>query len=162
IDLQFDIIAQTFACDLTRIITFHFLQGGDETPMTWIGLDTNIHDNIAHQVGAGNTAVDLQLVQVQRWYAQKVAELFTRLDAIQDPAGGSVLDNTIVLWGNELGQPSTHSSINIPMILAGGGGGAFATGRHLKYSTSDDPYCSGIYGTCPVTDQFRDQTAHNN
>lgn len=159
VDLQFDIIAQTFACDLTRVISFQFLQGGDPTSMEWIGLTGDLHDGLAHF--AGSPAADAKLVTMQRWYSQKIAELFARLDAIQDPQGGSVLDNTIVLWGNELGQPSIHSSLNIPMIMAGGGAGAFQTGRWLKYSTSSEPRCSGVYGNCPATDEFRDQTAHN-
>jgi hypothetical protein len=159
VDLQFDIIAQTFACDLTRVISFQFLQGGDPTSMPWIGLSGDLHDGLAHS--AGSPDADAKLVTMQRWYSQKIAELFARLDAIQDPQGGSVLDNTIVLWGNELGQPSMHSSINIPMLMAGGGAGAFQTGRWLKYSTSTEPRCSGVYGSCPATDEFRDQSAHN-
>lgn len=161
IDLQFDIIAQAFACDLTRVISFQFLQGGSITPMEWIGLTGDLHDGLAHFAGTGDSAVDAKYLTMQRWYSQKVAELFARLDAIQDPQGGSVLDNTVVLWGNELGQPSLHSSVNIPMIMAGGGAGAFQTGRWLKYSTSSEPRCSGVYGNCPASDPFRDQTAHN-
>ena len=159
VDLQFDIIAQAFACDLTRVISFQFLQGGDPTAMPWIGLTGDLHDGLAHS--AGNPDADAKLITMHRWYAQKVAELFARLDAIQDPQGGTVLDNTVVLWGNELSQPSDHSSINIPMIMAGGGAGAFVTNRHIRYSTSTEPRCSGVYGSCPDSDPFRDQTAHN-
>ncbi|MEZ0311811.1 MAG: DUF1552 domain-containing protein [Myxococcota bacterium] len=160
IDLQFDIIAQTFACDLTRVISFQFLQGGDPTPMPWLGLTGDLHDGLAH-LASGTNAAAMKLIEMQRWYSTKVAELFARLDAIQDPQGGSVLDNTVVLWGNELGDPSMHSSVNIPMLMAGGGAGAFVTGRHIRYSTSPEPRCSGVYGSCPSTDPFRDQTAHN-
>jgi hypothetical protein len=164
IDTQFDLITQAFACDLTRVVTFQFLQGGDPTPMRWVteaDLDTNIHDNVAHAVGPNALEANQKLIAVQRWYAKKVFELFERLDSVNDDAGGTLLDNTVILWGNELGDPSAHSSLNVPMILAGGGGGAFETGRHLQFSTSPDPLCTGIYGNCPADQPYRDQSPHN-
>ncbi|MEZ4270589.1 MAG: DUF1552 domain-containing protein [Myxococcota bacterium] len=162
IDLQFDLMIEAFKCDLTRVVTFHFLQAGDPTPMPWIGPTYNkdLHDGMAHFVGEGATAANLELVGLQRWYASQVAGLLQRLEATPED-GGTMLDNTLILWGNELGQPAAHSSINIPLVLAGGAGGAYQTGRYLTYSQSENPRCDGAAGNCPANNPNRDQTPHN-
>jgi len=66
------------------------------------------------------------------WYTDQFAGLLDRLEAI--PEGeGTLLDNCLVLWCNELSRGNTHSHDDMPFILAGGAGGALRTGRHLVY-----------------------------
>jgi hypothetical protein len=61
-----------------------------------------------------------------------MAYLCGKLDAI--PEGeGTLLDNTVVLWINELGRGNSHSRNNIPIVMAGSAGGYFRTGRFLQY-----------------------------
>jgi hypothetical protein len=84
---------------------------------------------------------------MQQWFTEQVRYLFAALDAIPE-GNGTVLDNTIILWGNELGNPSSHSNMGVPMILAGGAG-KFRMGRYLKFATRTTGGCSG--GACKPT-----------
>jgi hypothetical protein len=59
---------------------------------------------------------------------------------------GTMLDNTLVLWGNELGRGNSHSRTQIPFVLAGKAGGALSTGRFLQYK--DDPHSNLLVSLC--------------
>ena len=75
----------------------------------------------------------VQLQQIEQWYAQKFADLLARMDAIPE-GDGTLLDNSLVLWCNELDEPWSHQHNNMPFVLAGGCQGALKTGRRLSYS----------------------------
>ena len=78
-----------------------------------------------------DTATWAQVQAIYTWYATKFGELLDRLAAIPE-GGGSMLDNTLVVWGSELGKGNTHSFAQIPFVLAGGAGGALRPGRFLQ------------------------------
>lgn len=72
------------------------------------------------------------ITQVQAWYAGKLARLLQRLDVPDplDPGGGTVLDNTCVVWLAEC-LPQSHGSDDVPCFLVGGAAGAIATGGYV-------------------------------
>ena len=72
------------------------------------------------------------LVDINRWYAEQFAYLVGKLKDVPE-GDGTMLDNTVVLWINEQGNGDTHSRDNIPVVLAGSGGGYFRTGRYLDF-----------------------------
>jgi hypothetical protein len=75
-----------------------------------------------------------QLVLRQTWHSQILANFLSRLS--QMPEGsGSVLDNTLLLWGNEVSEGNTHSHLNMPFVLMGGGW-YFRTGRYIQYQSA--------------------------
>ena len=139
VKLHLDLIAQAFACDLTRIVTMPILIGPS---MPFLGINESVHDNIAHMIdvasGTEKLTIRTRLAQVHRWYAEQVAYLMNALASIPE-GNGTVLDNTVILWGNELGNPAAHSNVGVPTILAGGAGGKFRMGRYLKLRTGGDP-----------------------
>jgi hypothetical protein len=69
--------------------------------------------------------------QIYTWYATKLAGLLDRLAAVPEGAG-TMLDNTLVVWGSELGKGNTHSFAQVPFVVAGGAGGAVRQGRFLQ------------------------------
>src|SRR5690606_21470437 len=71
------------------------------------------------------------LARVYRWYAQRFAYLLDRLANTPDVDGTSVLDNTLILWGTELGVGWTHKLDNVPFILAGGANSRLRGGQYL-------------------------------
>jgi hypothetical protein len=89
-------------------------------------------------VGDGDLGNMAQLVKINNWYAQQFAYLLGKLDAIQEGTG-TLLDNSVIAWTNELSKGNTHSSHNIPWILAGSAGGYFRTGRLIQY-TPEQPH----------------------
>ncbi|RKG90013.1 DUF1552 domain-containing protein [Corallococcus sp. CA049B] len=137
-ELHMDLIARAFACDLTRVVTMTI----PGPSMPWIGIDEDIHNDIAHrtdtQAEPARTEIRLRMVAVQRWYAEQVARLMDTLKSIPE-GGGTVLDNTVILWGNELGDAAGHMNVSIPTVLAGGAGGKFRMGRMLSLRPGKDP-----------------------
>lgn len=165
--LMTDILSQAFACDLTRVssLQYHFAAGFD--PMPWLGINADPHESLAHHVYiapgeiTSNQQVFNDYITMQTWYAQQVADLLAKLDAIPDAGGGTVLDNTILVWGNELGDSVAHTNMNVPFIVAGGGGGSIPMGRWMQFSQDPFHLCNPPFGNCPDNDPHRDQNPHN-
>ncbi|RKG71732.1 DUF1552 domain-containing protein [Corallococcus sp. CA054B] len=137
-ELHMDLIARAFACDLTRVVTMTI----PGPSMPWIGIDEDIHNDIAHRTDTqsepARTEIRLRMVAVQRWYSEQVARLMDTLKSIPE-GSGTVLDNTVILWGNELGDAAGHMNVSIPTVLAGGAGGKFRMGRMLSLRAGKDP-----------------------
>jgi hypothetical protein len=76
----------------------------------------------------------LELVSRQTWHSQMLANFLTRLSQIPE-GSGTVLDNTLVVWGNEVSEGNTHSHENMPFVTVGGGW-YFRTGRSLQYTSA--------------------------
>ncbi len=134
--LQMDIMAEAFACNLTRL--GHIQWGGStsEQQYPWLGINSG-HHTMSH-VGDNDLANMAKLVTINNWYAKQFAYLLARLDGINDGAG-TLLDSSLIAWTNELAKGNTHSEFNIPWILAGSAGGYLRTGRLLRY-TPDQPH----------------------
>jgi hypothetical protein len=74
-----------------------------------------------------------QLTKINTWYCEQLAYLAQRLAETPEPGGdGSLLDNTLLVWTNELGKGNNHTHENIPFVLVGGGLN-FQMGRSLKF-----------------------------
>lgn len=128
--LQIDLLVMAFACDLTRSATFMWNGSTSGQTFPWLGISTGHHD-LSHE-GDSNTDAQNDLVTINRWYAEEIAYLLDRLAAIPE-GDGTMLDNTIVLWGNELGKGNSHTRTEIPLLLAGGANLGLPQGRLLEY-----------------------------
>jgi hypothetical protein len=128
--LQMDILVMALACDLTRVATLQWSRSVSDTRFTWLGITRGHHD-LSHD-GDGVTATMDQLTQINRWYAQQLAYLLGKMDQIVEP-GGTLLDNSLVLWGNELTKGNVHSHADAAFVLAGSAAGYWQTGRNLSY-----------------------------
>ncbi|NVJ00179.1 DUF1552 domain-containing protein [Myxococcus sp. AM009] len=129
--LHLDLIARAFACDLTRVVTMTI----PGPSMPWLGIHEDTHNDLAHlldvQEEPRRSDIRAKMVQVQRWYAEQLAYLMTQLAAIPE-GSGTALDNTLIYWGNELGDASGHMNVRVPTVLAGGAAGRFRMGRFLR------------------------------
>ncbi len=130
--LQMDILAMALRCDLTRVVTLQWSRSASRSVFSWLGQTTDQH-SLSHMAGTDDSA-RAQFVAGQTWYAEQFAYLLKLLDADPEGPGGSILDHSLVLWGNELGNGSTHSHLSTPFVLAGRAGGSLSTGRHLDCS----------------------------
>lgn len=129
-DRQFDLIAAALACDMTRFASYqHTIGDNDGTVYSWLDI-TDSHHSMTHAPDS-DSATWGKLQKIYTWYATKLAELLDRLDAVPEGTG-TLLDNTIVVWGSELGKANSHSFAQVPFVVAGGGGGALRTGRFLQ------------------------------
>ncbi|HET6281516.1 MAG TPA: DUF1552 domain-containing protein [Polyangia bacterium] len=138
IKLMLQFATQLLACNLTRVVTLG-IDPVNSGKMPWLPgplATLAVHNDIAHGYRPDDPISGRNLSKVQRWYAQQVADFIAMLKAIPE-GNGTVYDNTIILWSNELGDPARHMNNNIPFVLAGGGG-SFKRGRYLKLSTAPE------------------------
>ena len=125
--LHMDLMAAALACDLTRVASIQF--SVSRSPIVFGSISSNYHHGLSHD--DQNPASIDALVKINAFYASQLAYLLGKLEAIPEGTG-TVLDNTIVLWGNELGTGRTHSHDQVPFVLAGNAGGYFRTGRFVN------------------------------
>ncbi len=128
--LQMDLLAMSLACDLTRVASIQWHRSVSNRVFSWLGIPDGHHD-LSHFGDGDATAFD-KLTRINTWYAEQLAYLMGKLAAIPE-GDGSLLDNTCILWCNELGRGNSHTRMNVPLVLAGGAGGAIRTGRFLAY-----------------------------
>jgi hypothetical protein len=129
--IQMDLLTMALACDLTRVASMQWSRSVSQVRFTWLGIPDGHHD-LSHRSDSDTDAVT-KLTQINTWYAQQMAGLIARLKATPDAGGGTLFDNTLVLWCNELAKGNTHSRQDAPYVLAGNGGGPLVTGRYLSY-----------------------------
>lgn len=126
-----DLMVMAMACDMTRVGTLQYTNyHGPNYP--WLGgvvpggypeWHSMVHDipNMG-DVSAPRT--------VYRWYMEELAYLLGALANTPD-GDGSLLDHMLVISTSELGNPATHGTNGLPIVLAGGVNGALETGRHV-------------------------------
>ncbi|MFT7623619.1 MAG: hypothetical protein ACI9WU_002802 [Myxococcota bacterium] len=131
--LMMDLLALAFQCDLTRVATFMFGNGGSGRVHSHLGL-TDGHHYLSHH--AGDPAKHVALAQIATWEVSMMAYLVEKLDGIQE-ADGTALDNSIVFLSSDIEDGNTHQHTNLPVVVAGSGGGAFETGKHLTYADNE-------------------------
>jgi hypothetical protein len=134
IDRQSDLIASAFGCGLTRIASFQLrIADNDNSLYPWVGLDEGGHHTLSHENDDTTLAT---LAELYTWYSERFAYLLDRLASTPDTDGSSVLDNTIVVWGSELGVGWSHSLDNVPFVFAGGANSGLRGGRYLKVTNT--------------------------
>jgi hypothetical protein len=82
---------------------------------------------------ADNKASMEKLVLIQRYHTQVFADFMTKLAAIPDGDGGSILDNSIFLYGSNMSNSNQHNQFPLPTLVLGGGAGAIKGQQHLVY-----------------------------
>lgn len=130
--LQMDLAVAALACDQTRIITLQWNFAESEHLFPFLGLSRN-HHAISHD-WAGTTGF-MEYGQIHVWFAEQLAYLLGKLDSYQE-GPGTLLDNTVVFWGSEIGESTSHDLTRMPYVLAGGGGGKLNTGRVVDYKSA--------------------------
>ena len=125
-----DIATHILACDVTRVLTLQISRGFSGITHTWLG-QTSPHHTMSHDGVDRRT----ELTAIDNWYAQQVAYLLGKLDAVNE-GSGTLLDNTLIVWGRELGNTS-HNMGRAPFIMAGKAGGALRTGRFLNFDKQE-------------------------
>ncbi|MBV1860916.1 MAG: DUF1552 domain-containing protein, partial [Nannocystaceae bacterium] len=112
-----DVLASAFACDLTRVATIKF--AGGQLIFDWIdGIDNVQHDN-CHNGDRPSRPLYDDLTATSIWYAQELAYLAERLDAMPE-GDGTVLDNTLIVWTTEMADGG-HDWDDMPITMLGGG-----------------------------------------
>ncbi len=141
-EIMMDIIALAFQCDATRVATFMLGNGGSGRVFSHLGINDG-HHYLSHHGGEADKQAQLQVIDT--WEVGILAYLLDKLSKIQE-ADGSVLDNSIVFFSSEIEDGNTHWHVNLPVVVAGRGGGALAPGKHLAYE-DDEPLANLFVST---------------
>ncbi|OYW15346.1 MAG: hypothetical protein B7Z55_15095, partial [Planctomycetales bacterium 12-60-4] len=129
--MQIELMVNSFANDFSRVATLQFTNSVGQAKMRWIGVDEGHHE-LSHEPDTNETAVE-KLTKINTWYCEQLAYLVKRLAETPEPGtNGSLLDNTTIVWTNELGKGNSHTLNDIPFVLVGNGLD-FQMGRSLKY-----------------------------
>ena len=127
---QVDLMVSSLACDLTRVASLQCSSSVNALRFTFMDLNDHEGHSLSH---AGDTNDAMQGQWEQCWFGSEQQKyLLDQLAAVPE-GNGSLLDNTVVLFVNELSRGNSHSHINMPFMIAGGAGGRLKTGRHLAF-----------------------------
>jgi hypothetical protein len=153
---HFDLITQAFACDRTRFIVANW--GILAGQLRWL-FDSSVddmHNAVAHVINDidsnGKPTADAQkarlnMAKLNNWYAARIAALATKFASIQD-GDGTLLDNTLIVWGTDFGT-DVHGGLNVPYVLLGGAQKKLKMGRYLNYFRKDGGGSFNVNGYAP-------------
>jgi hypothetical protein len=129
--MQIDLLVNSMANDMTRVATLQFMRSVGQARMNWLGIKDG-HHSLSHEPDKNEGAVE-NLIKINEWFAGELAYLTKRLAETPEPGSdGSMLDNTLVVWLNELGKGNSHTLDDIPFVLLGGKAHGLKTGRSMK------------------------------
>ncbi len=127
---QMDMLVMALACDMTRVASLQWSRSVSNVVFDWLPDPIpEGHHGLSHADDGDGYAVDA-ITRINHWYTEQFAYLLTQMDAIQE-GDRSMLDNSVVVWVNELGKGNSHTRNDIPFIVAGGCQGYFNTGQVL-------------------------------
>jgi hypothetical protein len=127
--LMFDMLHLAFQTDSTRVATLLLAREGSNRPFNDIGISSGHHD-LSHHKNTPDIMAKVQLID--RWYVERLAAFLEKMQATQDVDGRSLLDHSMILYGSGNADGNHHTHVNLPVVVAGAGGGAFAPGRYVK------------------------------
>jgi hypothetical protein len=135
--LMLDMMALAFRTDSTRVMTFMFANEGNNRGYPELGAPEGHHDLSHHGKSPDKQA---KIAKINLFYTQKLAYFLDLLASIPE-ADGTVLDNSFVLYGSGISDGDRHNHDDLPILMAGSGGGRIKTGRHIVMKR-ETPLCN--------------------
>jgi hypothetical protein len=131
--LNMDMLHLAFETDNTRVATFLLAGDGSNRSFDEIGIPDGHHYCTHH---ANKPDLVAKTCVIDKWYASQFAYFLEKLDRTKDVDGKSILDNSMIMYGCGNGDGNRHTHANLPIILAGGGGGTLNPGRFVKHPSA--------------------------
>lgn len=128
IRLMFDLMVLAFQSDTTRIATCMLANEGSNRTYPIVGVNDGHHGLSHHQNDEDKVE---KIAKIDRFFAEEFAYFLKRLRETKD-GDRNLLDNSLILYGCAIGDGNRHNHDELPIILAGHGGGKVKAGRHIK------------------------------
>ncbi|MBM4004469.1 MAG: DUF1552 domain-containing protein [Planctomycetes bacterium] len=128
--IMFDLMALAFQTDSTRVISFMYLNEGNNRSYKEIDVAEGHHDLSHH---GNDAAKQSKISKINHFHVSLLAHLLDRLDNISD-AHGCLLDQSMIVYGSGIGDGNRHNHDDLPIAVFGKAGGRIATGRHELYA----------------------------
>jgi hypothetical protein len=132
IALMYDIMLLAFQTDSTRVATMLLAHDGDNRSYVDIGIPEGHHDLSHHRDEADKIE---KVTQIDVWYVQQFKKFLDKMAATKDVDGNSILHNTMLVYGGGNADGNRHTHVNLPVLLAGAGGGTLTPGRYVKHGS---------------------------
>ncbi|MDF1753347.1 MAG: DUF1552 domain-containing protein [Verrucomicrobiales bacterium] len=132
INLMMDLIVLALWTDNTRVATLMTAHGFSRQNFSFLDGVSGDHHGMSHHKNI--PAKVKEYTKVSTWFVERLAYFLNRLKAI-DEGNGSLLDNSIVLYGSGMKDGNGHKKNNLPILLAGNGQGSIKTGQHVKVAS---------------------------
>ena len=126
LEVMFGMLALAFQTDSTRIATLMLAHDGSNRRYPEIGIARGHHDLSHHQGAKDNLEM---IAQIDKFHMKYFGQFLDKLAAAKDDDGTSILHNSMIVYASGNADGNAHSHTNLPVILAGGGGGKLHTGR---------------------------------
>jgi len=129
IRLMFDLMALAFQTDTTRISTFVIAHDGSDRSYPTIGISEGHHTLSHHD---NDEEKKKKIARINHFHTTQFAYFLEKLNSMRE-GQGTVLDNSMILYGSGISDGNRHNHDDLPILVAGRGGGAIKTGRHVRY-----------------------------
>lgn len=131
ISLMFELMALAFQTDTTRVATFMMANEGSNRSYPMVGVNDG-HHHLSHHQNKQDWINHLK--KVDKYLVGHFAKFLERLNGISE-GNATLLDNSMILYGSAIADGNRHSHHDLPILLAGKGGGTINSGRHLVYKS---------------------------
>jgi hypothetical protein len=128
--LMFDLQVLALQGDMTRVITFQLARETSNRSYPEIGVPDPHHPTSHH---GGDPEKVAKIAKINQFHVSLFAYFLEKLNSIRE-ADGTLLDNSLYLYGSGMGNPNVHSHVELPILVAGGAAGKVKGGRHIKYA----------------------------
>ncbi|HEY1186069.1 MAG TPA: DUF1552 domain-containing protein [Gemmata sp.] len=140
--LMADLMVLAFQTDLTRVATLPFANDGSNRPYKMIDVPEGHHDLSHH----GRDTKKLEkLAKINKFHMEQFAYLVGKMKAVKEPNGTCLLDNVMLVYGSGIGDGDRHNHDELPIVVAGKGGGTIAGGRHIVFPKRADTPLTNLY-----------------
>ncbi len=140
--LMCDLMVLAFQTDLTRVATFPIANEGSNRPYKMIEVPEGHHDLSHH----GNDAKKLEkIAKINKFHMEQFAYLLTKMKAVKEANGTTLLDNSMLVYGSGNGDGNAHNHDNLPILLVGKGGGTIEGGRHIVFPRRADTPITNLF-----------------
>ncbi|QEG25002.1 DUF1552 domain-containing protein [Mariniblastus fucicola] len=132
VNLMYDLMVLAFQTDSTRVCSLMLGHDGDNRSYDFIGISEGHHDLSHHQNKEDRVE---KVKQIDLWYVQQFAKFLQKLENTKDVDGNSILHNSMVLFGSGNADGNRHTHSDLPIVLAGSGGGRLTPGRFVDHKS---------------------------
>jgi hypothetical protein len=129
-DIMYDLMALAFQTDSTRVATLLLAGDGSNRAYPQIGIPEGHHYCSHHR---NSEELMEKIGKIDLYYMERFARFLKKLDGIKDVDGRSVLHNSMIVYGCGNSDGNRHTHDNLPIVLAGGGGGTLTPGHYRQY-----------------------------
>ena len=130
VQLMYEILLLAFQTDSTRMATLLLAHDGSNRSFEQIGIPEGHHD-LSHHFN-NSTKIE-KVAGIDLWYVKQFSKFLQKLEATKDVDGHSLLHNSMIVYGGGNADGNRHTHSNLPIVLAGTGGGALTPGRYVKH-----------------------------